>query len=211
MLYPFWYYLRHKYGLNKALAVSLLISFISCAVITLKFNFALFPRKYFILNIWGAWCFGAWLCEYLLTNSTSLIKNKTWWLAGVGLLIIFQILKQCSWASIICYNISIVLWGWVIVPIIYLEEFLEEKNYKSRSKIVGLIIKVMATIGLSSYSLYMLHEPLMYLRNAVLKDVSSEKIRLLVGVVWVFVTFLLAWASYQLFEKPFLSYRTSRK
>ncbi len=207
LLYPIWYFFRRKFGLNQALIISLLASVISWVVIILNFNFTLFPVKYFILNIWGAWCFGAWLCEKIVVNETKLISSKTWWGVGVILLILFWVVSPYNWAALITYNISIALWAWVIVPFLKLEGTLTNVN----NHFLSGLINVLAVVGVSSYSLYMIHEPFMFLRNALLKSITSEGVRLALGGFWLIATFFAAWVSYQLFEKPFLTYRSFRK
>ena len=207
LLYPIWYFLRRKFGLHQALIISFLISITSWTVIILRYDVSILPTRYFILNIWGAWCFGAWLCEEIVVNEKKFLNDKIWWLVGFGLFIAFWFLSEYNWAGQITYNISIVLWAWVVVPFLSLEGKVATNN----NRIINFMIKAMVTVGLSSYSLYMIHEPFMFLRNAILKSIVSENIRLLVGGFWLIATFLAAWGSYQLFEKPFLSYRSSRK
>ena len=207
LLYPVWYYIRRKFGLNQALVVSILVSLGCWSIIIIKYDYTLLPLRYFILNIWGAWCFGAWICEQVVINEKNFIKEKVWWIIGVGLLIAHRLLDQYAWSGIINYNISIILWAWILVPFLKLEGRLTNTS----NRLFAGIVKILVIVGISSYSLYMIHEPFMFLRNALLKSITSEKIRLLLGAFWLIATFFAAWISYQLFEKPFLSYRSSRK
>lgn len=207
LIYPIWYLMRNKLGLNQALLVAFITSGISCSIINLFFDYNHLPSRYFVLNIWGAWCFGAWLCEQLVVNHKNLFADKAWWFTGILLFVLFYILQPYSWFKIASYNISIVLWGWFLVPFFLLENAIQV----SKNRIVIVITKIVVAIGLSSYSLYMLHEPLMMLRNSLLKNVTSNGLRIFLGGIWFFLTFIVAWLSYQLFEKPFLSYRSSRK
>lgn len=207
LLYPIWYYFRSRFGLNQALLISVMVSLISWTVIVLNYDSSILPIRYFILNIWGAWCFGAWLCEQVVIKERIFIKEMSWWIVGIGLFILFKVLSLYSWSGLITYNISIALWAWVVVPFLKLEGKLANIN----NRFFAGIIKVLVVVGISSYSLYMIHEPFMFLRNALLQTITSEKIRLLLGAFWLFATFVAAWISYQLFEKPFLSYRSSRK
>ena len=207
LLYPIWYYFRRKFGLNQALIISLLVSLTSWVIIILRFDFTILPVRYFILNIWGAWCFGAWLCEQIVVNKINFSKNKIWWVVGVVLFALFKIISPFPWAGLITYNISIALWAWILVPFIRLEGTLTNIN----NRFFAGVIKILVVVGISSYSLYMIHEPFMGLRNALLQAITSAKIKLLLGAIWLIATFVAAWVSYQLFEKPFLSYRSSRK
>jgi len=115
-LYPLWYIIRRKLGLHQALIISLLVSITSCAVIILHYDYTILPIRYFILNIWGAWCFGAWLCEEIVVNEKKFLKDKFWWSIGFGLFIGYWFLSKYTWAGLITYNISIALWAWVVVP-----------------------------------------------------------------------------------------------
>ena len=204
LIYPLWYNLRNRLNHHWALLISLLVSIISWAIILLKFNADILPLRFLILNIWVGWCFGAWLCEELVFNKRILHKNLYWWMGGATLFLLNYFLGNVGWFRFASYNISIVLWGWLIVPLFLLEPVIEVLQSKWLSRIfIGLLI----SIGASSYSLYMLHEPLMFLRNAILANITSPNVRALLGVVWLMVTFIIAFFSYQLFEQPFLKYR----
>jgi peptidoglycan/LPS O-acetylase OafA/YrhL len=206
LLYPTWYFLRTKFGLNQALFISASVSVISCLITTYFFNYDILTNKYFILNIWGGWCFGAWLCEKLVNDEAKFLKDKIWWSTGFLILITFYFSKVYQWAGLIRYNLIILLWGWLLVPFISLEDKIEI----NKNKVIKLVIKILVAIGVSSYSLYMLHEPLMSLRNLILLSVVSNKLRLIIGVIWFFATFFIAWVSFQLFEKPFISFRSKK-
>ena len=203
-LYPIWYSIRNKIGIHWALVISLLVSIFSWTVVGLEFNCELKPVRLFILNIWVGWCFGAWLCEEVVLNKKRLDKNIYWWVAGGILFVLNYLIGSVSRFQFATANISIVLWAWVIVPFLRLETTIDK--FKENG-LAYFVIKILISIGLSSFSLYLIHEPLMNFRNAILANINSEKLRLLLGAGWLIFTFIVAWFSYELFEKPFLKYR----
>ena len=207
ILYPFWYLFRQKYGLNFALFLSILISIFSWIIIISFFDYSIFPLKYFVLNLWGSWCFGAWLCEQLVIKKTEFIKNFWWWIFGGILFFLFFWIRHFYWSYIICFSISICLWAWFVVPIIYLEKKLQNVHGYFGKRVIEMFV----AIGISSYSLYMLHEPLMYLRNSLFAKLNSEFLKLIFGLIWLVFTYVLAWINYQIFEMPFLKFRSNNK
>ena len=207
LLYPLWYFFRNKFGHHIALLISFIITLISWLFIMKSFNSSIAPTRFFILNIWVSWCFGAWLCEELILNSRKLDSNVYWWVIGAFLLLLNYVLGSYWWFQFAYYNIIIALWAWIIVPLFRVEGIIERKQ----NFLLRLIVTILVLIGVSSYSLYMLHEPLMVLRNVLLLKIVSPKCRIIVGGLWIIVTFIISWISFQLFEKPFLSYRFTSK
>jgi peptidoglycan/LPS O-acetylase OafA/YrhL len=186
------------------LAISILISIGSWITIPFFFKTNTYPIIYFVTNLWGAWCFGAWLAEKIIINHIDFVKNKYWWLIGLGLLIAYTLLKNNPLLSLMRYSICITLWAWFLVAFLKLENYFVKINKSSFKPFISIPI----AIGVSSYSLYMLHIPLIYLRNILLQEIISNNTRLLLGGVWLIAILFLSYFSYLIFEKPFLTYRS---
>lgn len=203
ILYPVWYFLKNKLGLDAALILSIITSILSWFTIQIYFNQTAYPYFYFVLNLWGAWCFGAWLAEKIIFEQKDFLKSATWWIIGSVLLIIYLVFNKYTTFPLMNYSLVISLWAWFIVPFLKLESWFQKINNSSWY----FLMLIPVLIGTSSYSLYMLHMPLIYLRNIILEDVFSENLKLILGGVWLILIFILSYISFVLFEKPFLTYR----
>lgn len=203
LLYPVWYFMRQRLGLHVALLISFLVSLSSCAAIYLSGVEQSFPVTYFVFNLWGAWCFGSWLCEMYMYKNIELLRRWDWWVAFITTIILYCLCSNSD-LSIITYNLTIILWAWIVLICLKLEKFFVKI---SQSKFRVFIVPF-TYIGLSSYSLYMLHQPMLSIRNIILQNVNQPIVRVLIGISWIVVVFFVSWFSYQLFEKPFLRSRS---
>ena len=196
-IYPVFYYLRLKYSLNLALLLTFIVSCISIAITIISTNGRYnFPQKYFVLNIWFAWCCGAFLADKKMLNSDDLRKPVY--------KIAYTFIVLCFWAcykfydqrfDVIYYQFSILIWTAPLVLLISQEDWFKKHRNSTR---------LIAAIGLSSYSLYLLHEPFIYLKNFIAHQYFPAKYQLLVMCVgFVFIP-VIAWFNYTLIEKPFM-------
>lgn len=204
LLYPVWYRLYRCIGLDFALLTGLIVSLISCLVCASFFYPYSLPTRYFVLNLWGAWVFGAWLADKMSQGVWTFFSMK-WWGLGVALLFTFVLISQygVDRLSLFGYSFKICIWAWPLTCLIRLEPLLGtwlRKKY-------GLIILVCRSVGISSYSLYLLHMPLMDLRNELWKNITSQTERNIFWLGWFILIPILAWVSYQLFERLFFQYR----
>ncbi len=193
-LYPLWYFLRNKFGADLALIISVIVTAISCLSTMSISSYDNLPARYFVLNIWAGWCFGAWLCEKIINEESDFVKSKSWWISGICLFILFNFLNSSGRAPLLSYDISIVLWAWVIVPVLSLAKFFKVVN----NNMFNGFIKLLSIIGISSYSLYMIHEPMFYFRNEITDSLNlGGTMKLLFGAFWLFFTFFVAFLSLQ--------------
>ena len=203
-LYPVWYLLRKKFGANNAFMISVFVSATSCLLL-MNISSNNLAAEYFVLNIWAGWCFGAWLCEKIMIEETDFVKGKLLWMSGICLTIIFYFLNSRGMAPLVSYDISIVLWAWIIVPILSLTIFFKAV----KNNLFNGFVKLLSIVGISSYSLYMIHEPMFYLRNEIMNSLRLVgTMRLFFGAFWLLFTFFVAFLSYKLFEKPFIKFRS---
>lgn len=79
----------------------------------------------------------------------------------------------------------------------------KENWFRQRQK--SVLIKAMELIGLSSYSLYLLHEPLIYLKNFLAHKYLPVKYQPDGVLIGLLVIPVIAWLSYLYIEKPFHS------
>jgi len=195
-LYPIFYYLRFKFSLNFALVFTLLISCISTAYFLFNGNIGWF-QLYFFTNLWFVWCCGAFLADKRNFNESALKKPVYKIIYAIILLIFlyFQIFN--SELTIIDYQFRILFWT---APLLYL---LSKEKWLSQQK--SIVIRLLTVIGVSSYSLYLLHEPLIALKNICVKaylPVSLHNTGMVLGFLIIPV---ITWYSYKFFEKPFMA------
>ncbi|RYE40128.1 MAG: hypothetical protein EOP48_25020 [Sphingobacteriales bacterium] len=89
----------------------------------------------------------------------------------------------------------------MLIFIAVLYAFIKAESFFVKYK---TIFKIPVLLGVSSYSLYLLHEPLISLKNYLVHEylpLSLQKAFVLVGIMIIPV---LTHISYMLFEKPFI-------
>lgn len=194
LIYPVFYYIRLKSGLIKALSFALLVSSLSIGYFSTLGALSL-PQYYCVFNIWFAWCCGSFLADKSTFNPAELKKP-------IYILIYFSIVTAFvaihlipNNLYIIGYQLNILIW---IGPFVYItaKEAWLIKHYR-------ILTKVITAIGLSSYSLYLLHEPLIALKNYLghrFLPANLQFAGITVGAVLVPV---IAWYSFKYIEKPF--------
>jgi peptidoglycan/LPS O-acetylase OafA/YrhL len=91
--------------------------------------------------------------------------------------------------------------------------------YQSKISTTGIISRVMVLIGLCSYSIYLIHEPIMgdifvgiklippYIHSALLTNIS----KLITPVIAFVVTFLISYSIYLFVEKKSIAFGQTRR
>lgn len=204
-LYPFWYLARNYLGLNRSILLALAISCISWIVCAIwLFPYSL-PVRWFVLNLWGAWLVGAWLAEQISSNK-AMFQKFHWWFLGVAAISITLVCKELGVfdgrGEIVHASIFTILWIWPLSALILAEKWLQNVSHNW-----GGIIKFLQLCGLSSYSLYLYHMPLIDLRNLLWLNIQSGIIRAVIWFIGFLAILVISWFLYELFEKPFMQYR----
>ena len=199
ILYPIFYYLRLKYSLNLALTFVFFISAVNILYFSVQKNVS-FAQYYWVGNIWFSWCCGAFIADKLYFDPKAFNKPsiKVIYIAIAALFISFLFLKISG--SILGYQLKILIWTG---PVVYL---LSKEHWLSQRK--SLILNLLVYIGLSSYSLYLLHEPLINFKNYLVHAFLPSQLQVTGLIIGVIVIPIIAWLNYCLIEKPFI-YRRS--
>jgi peptidoglycan/LPS O-acetylase OafA/YrhL len=210
LLYPLWYKVRNLFGLNFSLCLGLAVSVTSWIVCALwMFPYTL-PEKWFVLNLWGSWLVGAWLAENIFKDKTTFSK-PIWWLMGIGAILVTATCQQFGFftgrGEVVWSGILTILWIWPMSALILSEKYL----LSLAGKWWWWIVKSIVICGQFSYSLYLLHMPLMYLRNLLWSGIENTTVRTAIWFLGFFVILAISLLSYQLFEKPFMQYRIQGK
>lgn len=206
IIYPAWLNYRLKAGLARAFLGGTVISVLSCSVSAfLLYPFG-FPTRWFFLNTWGGWLLGALFAE-TIDQHAAFYKSWGWWLSGL----VAWTLALWGEASglyegrllILLFPVRIYLSAWPLSAIVLLEN-----RFADSGNVLRKLVRVVSLIGLSSYSLYLLHEPLIAVRNLLQGAIHIACLKLAFQVVWFFVVIGLSWLSYQHLELRFIKRRT---
>lgn len=195
-IYPVFYYIRFKYNLNYALGLTFIVSCLSIAYFMLKGNYSA-PGRFCVFNLWFAWCAGAYLADKKMLSTMSFAKP----VYVVLYLLIFFCVVYLNYTdsplSIIQDQLNILVWTAPMIFLLSNEDWLRRRQHT-------WIIRIFAAIGLSSYSLYLLHEPLIALKNFLVHKYFPVVFQLAGVAVGVLVIPVVAWYSYYYIEKPFI-------
>lgn len=202
IIYPAWLNYRLKAGLTRAFLGGTAISMAGWLVTAAFFYPYGYPARWFFLNTWGGWLLGALLAETIETNP-GFYRNLSWWWLGAVLwtLSIFAEKKGLyhgRWL-ILLFPVRIYLCAWPLTALV-----LAEKRLVSSRGPAGLIVNSLSLIGLSSYSVYLLHEPLIQVRNILQDLMPLGRFRLPFQIVWFFVILGICWLCYRFLELRFM-------
>jgi peptidoglycan/LPS O-acetylase OafA/YrhL len=193
LIYPLFLFLRKKLGIQNTIYFLLFLYLF----FTVIFNSFYFPDFYFALQnfvfkSWIVWGLGAILAENHF-NGKQFFK-----MSGLGI-IIFLILVSLVKTSIFTLKINDLIWACFYVALI---------NYYLNTKrnIPQLWEKFIASVGESSYSMYLTHQPIISLLIGTVTVFGISKTRpmahILDGFVIFLIIFIFSKGMYYLLEKP---------
>ncbi len=200
LIYPIFLFLRNKLGVNKTIGATLIISFILLGGGMYLHILSAWNYNTSILKMWYVWAAGALLAEkYFL--------NKKLFQKGVKSIIIFSfLLSGASIATSYTNNFTdyFLTLGWLA----FFEWFLYTKTISLNTA----IFKILSTIGICSYSIYLIHQPLLkvmlnFFDRMSLINFGHLNIYLKsIDVIPVFIiVFLISYSLYIFIELPSVS------
>lgn len=195
--YPLFYYIYKRFSINTALAFAAAVTIISILIFTFKNGELKLPQRYFFTNLWFAWCFGAWLCEIYLKKPIY-FKTSYWHIINVVLFILFFLSFFFSWDRDVLVKsiLYICFWAPVLIYLILNEHyFLKFRRW----------LKIPIALGLSSYSLYLFHDPLIMIKNYCIHLFIPEQFQFFSMVLSIFIIPLLCYWCYLFIEKRFMN------
>jgi len=196
ILYPIFYYLRQQYSLNHALFFSLAVSLIFIVYFSFKTDLSN-PERFCVFNIWFVWCCGAFLADRMIFDPSDL--NRPVYLVLYGIVLVGFVLLSIfpvAWASVIDYQFDILIWSAPMVWLIKNENWFVQRH--------SFVIKVFAAMGLSSYSLYLFHRPLILLNSYLAHKLLPPNLQAAGVFIGILAIPVITWFSYSFIEKPFL-------
>ncbi|KQC02427.1 acyltransferase [Pedobacter sp. Hv1] len=203
LFYPLFNSIQHRYNVSKALLFSAVISIISISYFQLSKSELSLPQQYLFSNLIFSWCFGAWICDTHLKNP-AYFKTQKWIITSLIIIVLFIISNYFSWKNdvLIKYNLKIL----ICAPILVL--FISKEKYFQRYK-KWLTIPI--AIGISSYSLYLFHVPLIYLKNFVIIHYVHVEYRSVIMVIGILTIPAISYCCYRLLENPFIIYAKKQR
>ncbi|MBC6112165.1 acyltransferase family protein [Pedobacter fastidiosus] len=193
IIYPIFYSINQKLGINKALLFSALVSTLSITICSYSSNNLSLPVIFLFTNLWFGWCFGAWLCE-IYHHQPYFFKSRSWAITCCLIVLSFAGLHFLDFRNdnLVKNTLNILIWAPILIWIIDKETFfLKYKKW----------LKVPIAIGLSSYSLYLLHIPLIALKNSIILQHFNNQYYLIWMLIGTVLIPLICYFSYCTIEK----------
>ncbi len=194
LLYPLFLIVRKKLGIKKALFLTFMIAPVSYAIGSfIVTKEARLPRVNFVLNFWFMWCSGAFLAEKYLNGERIFPKR-----AGAIIVLGFMatiLIKFHVFGSLLCSLVATFSW------LVFFEWFL----YNPRINTNSIVFKTFTAIGVSSYSIYLIHQPyLSYILNWF-NVLSVHPYLAFIKTIPAFtIVFSISYLMYRFIEVPFI-------
>ncbi len=215
-LLPVLIWMVHKLGWGRALAVTALIEVLFR--FPWKWLFDLEIGDYLlganVLGVtfayWFSWSIGAWVASRQYAGASQPLA-KVPLAAAVSLVIICWYFKPLSDFSFLAASFATCVW---ISKKLVLAEKQEEGPVGMGGETRNIFYRILAVMGSCSYSLYLLHQPLLVAFHTLfIRDLSihtAAKMMIHLGVLLPVLT-LIAYGSYRLIEMPTALWGRKRK
>lgn len=193
LIYPLFLWFRTKLGIRKTIFL-LLTTYI---LFTLIFNFTYTPNFYFALQnlvfkSWIIWGLGAFLAE-IHWQSKRLFRVSGWAIIGLLLLV--------SWVKATAITLAINDLIWASFFIVFIDYYL----FSSKNGL-NLFEKMLSKIGEVSYSMYLIHLPIITALIGSITYMGISKTRSFAHIFDGFIIFIIAYVFskglYHFLEKP---------
>ncbi len=149
VFYPVWFWMTRSFGGIVAFTVSMSVALLSVIFIH-GHGFSLYP----VLSTWWLWCLGAILAEvHAGRYKLRWLNTIPIWLLGLGIFLILFVLSTFPPKHSL---ISYALWGPILGVLVF----------KCGSSKVNKVTSGFSFIGRFSYSLYIIHMPILILLSA---------------------------------------------
>jgi peptidoglycan/LPS O-acetylase OafA/YrhL len=189
LIYPIFLFMRHWLGINITLFIILLLVPASYVVLHIILPNSTIVAPGFISNHWFNWCAGAFLAERYV-NGQRLFGKFSLIVALAGF--VATILAGYYISTELSAFISIIAW-------IAFFEWILHKDINTKTR----FNKLLATIGLVSYSIYLIHQPLLHYIYPRIDFLGAEAYWAFVKFILIFIAiFIFSYLSYRFIELP---------
>ena len=193
LIYPVFLILRQKFGIKRAFHITIILSLIIHTARNVINNPGVFTINYFsAFNYWFVWCVGAYMAEKHFEHHVIFPKYK----GPVSFILIFIFFASKLHLYTHQFEIYFATLAWIA----FFEWFITLKN----SNKDNFISKAISSIGLCSYSLYLIHQPFLgnVLSFFILIPTRNFDITLVKAIPTFSVLFLISYSLYKLIELP---------
>lgn len=208
IIYPAFLYMRMRSGLGVAVAVGFAASAVALgASAALAYPYTL-PVTWLFLSTWCGWIVGAALSEFPVERFRSGWSAWMWWSAGIVAWASFWMAEATALfvdrMSILQVPARICISAWLLMLFLVLEE-----RWSMLPRPLAWIASAVGWCGACSYSLYLLHEPLISARNLFQGSVPRELL-MFFQVTWFFVILWISRVVYEMVELRFMRPASAR-
>ncbi len=196
IIYPIFYKIRVKNGLNTSIIIVFILSMVSILLLD-KLGISSLSGRWFFLNFWFIWCIGAAIADIIITKQNIFEINTrhiiTIAFMSFTLLIVFFYLNNIFYFKdqlhcLIC-----------LLPLII---FLNFEKYLNEYKVKLFLF---TALGSASYSIYLLHEPFITFKNILFKLFNFSGNIYLHALAFPFILYF-CYLGYKFVELPYIEY-----
>jgi peptidoglycan/LPS O-acetylase OafA/YrhL len=197
LIYPIFLFFRKKLGIQNTIFLLLFFYlFFTLIFETFEFHNFYFALQTFVIKSWIVWGLGAFLAERHFNNKQLF---KTSGLGILGFLVFVSLVKT----NILTLKINDLLWALFYVA--FINYYLNIKR-----EIPFIWEKFIASVGESSYSMYLVHQPIIH---ALIGSISffgiaqtRPKGHIIDGIIIFFIAYAFSKGLYHLLEKPSIEF-----
>lgn len=193
LIYPIFLFIRKWLGLKKTIIIIFLLVPISYLAVHFMAPHSKLVAPGFISNHWFTWCAGAFLAEQYI-NDQRLFGKSSLIIALLGFITI--ILAGFFISFELSGLISVFAW-------IAFFEWLLHKEINTKTR----INKYIAIIGIVSYSIYLIHQPLLNLAIPWFNFLGPKAYWAFIKPIPIFISiFIISYFSYRFIELPSIQF-----
>ena len=198
LLYPFFLYVRHRWGVTQAFGLSLSIA-VFLKIMEPIFTNQEYYNAYYLSPgaLWYNWCAGALLVEFHYYKIL-IFRGHAGKVAIIATLLLFSS-RLFPFHYYLMHLLAILTW------VSIMEWYLLYKTIRIGKKLFNL----MTTLGLCSYSFYLIHQPLLKVLFSFYNQIvgifvtPNTMVSIFIKPVIAFwVIFLLSWILFKYLESP---------
>jgi peptidoglycan/LPS O-acetylase OafA/YrhL len=190
VVYPLVLWLNRRYGANVTMALAAgTAAFWHFGLPHLTANWAVLHLPF---RWWFEWCLGFWVAELLARGHVAIPRARP--LATALLPVaVFALLRGGAWAPL----------GWVAAPLAFAAAL---QAACANARPLNALERAVAVVGLSSFSLYLFHNPMLWALRALLRPFIAD---IAPWALWTLVFALtfaamqgVAWLLFRFLEQP---------
>jgi len=196
LIYPLFLYMRKKFGMRNAVIVVAALS-ITLSLLRVAFNIETLVYQTFVLRLWIVWVMGALLAEKYMRKQRLINLN------GHHLILLLLFLISLSFTILYKYFSA---FYFSIFYVLFIDWFINVKRRPANNIITQKLYAFIVFLGFCSYSLYLIHKPLLdswlrYFNFMNLHHIWFPFKAIDVGIIFLILV-IISYSLYTLIELP---------